>query len=49
MKKTIKKEMFRQHDQDIGMLFGLAIGDAMGAPIEFQDARSPENLSLIHI
>ena len=43
MKKTIKKEMFRQHDQDIGMLFGLAIGDAMGAPIEFQDARSPEN------
>ena len=30
-------------DSDIGMLIGLAIGDALGAPLEFQPARDPEN------
>ena len=30
-------------DSDIGMLMGLAIGDALGAPLEFQPARDPEN------
>jgi len=30
-------------DSDIGLFLGLAIGDAMGAPIEFQPSREPEN------
>ena len=30
-------------DSRIGMMIGLAIGDAMGAPIEFTDAREPED------
>ena len=30
-------------ESDIGMLMGLAIGDALGAPLEFQPARDPEN------
>ena len=42
MKKAIKKEMFRQHDQDIGMLFGLAIG-CDGCTHRVSGARSPEN------
>ena len=30
-------------DSDIGMFLGLAIGDALGAPLEFQPAREPDN------
>lgn len=30
-------------ESHFGTMLGLAIGDAMGAPIEFQDAREPEN------
>ena len=30
-------------DSDIGMFIGLAIGDALGAPLEFQPARDPKN------
>lgn len=30
-------------DSDFGIMLGLAIGDAMGAPIEFQDGREPED------
>jgi ADP-ribosylglycohydrolase len=26
-----------------GMLIGLAVGDALGAPLEFQEARDPDN------
>lgn len=32
-----------KQDWALGMLFGLAIGDAMGAPLEFQSPREPEN------
>jgi ADP-ribosyl-[dinitrogen reductase] hydrolase len=31
-------------DKSIGMFLGLAIGDALGAPLEFKEARSPDNL-----
>jgi len=31
------------HDTAVGMLVGLAVGDALGAPIEFQPARDPSN------
>lgn len=31
------------HDTAVGMLVGLAVGDALGAPLEFQDALEPEN------
>ena len=27
----------------MGLMFGLAIGDAMGAPIEFEDGREPDD------
>ena len=30
-------------DKSIGMFMGLAIGDALGAPLEFQEAREPDN------
>ncbi len=30
-------------DKATGMLVGLAIGDALGAPLEFQEAREPKN------
>jgi ADP-ribosyl-[dinitrogen reductase] hydrolase len=30
-------------DWALGMMFGLAIGDALGAPIEFQPSREPED------
>ena len=30
-------------DKSIGMFMGLAIGDALGAPLEFQEARKPNN------
>ena len=30
-------------DSDVGMFIGLAIGDALGAPLEFQPARDPNN------
>ena len=30
-------------DKSIGMFIGLAIGDALGAPLEFQEAREPHN------
>ena len=30
-------------DKSIGMFIGLAIGDALGAPLEFQEAREPDN------
>ena len=30
-------------DKSIGMFIGLAIGDALGAPLEFQEAREPGN------
>ena len=28
-------------DNAMGMLVGLAVGDALGAPLEFQEARKP--------
>ena len=28
-------------DQAMGMFVGLAIGDALGAPLEFQQSRNP--------
>ena len=43
MEKVIGKDILKEHDHEIGMLIGLAIGDAMGAPIEFEKPRSPEN------
>ena len=30
-------------DSDVGMFIGLAVGDALGAPLEFQPARDPDN------
>jgi len=30
-------------DQAVGMMIGLAVGDALGAPLEFLDAREPED------
>ena len=33
----------RIEDSAYGMMIGLAIGDAMGAPLEFQEGREPEN------
>ena len=30
-------------DKSIGMFIGLAIGDALGAPLEFQEASEPNN------
>jgi ADP-ribosyl-[dinitrogen reductase] hydrolase len=35
--------MLNRVDDAIGMLVGLAVGDALGAPLEFQDGREPEN------
>ena len=35
--------MIDARDSQIGMMIGLAIGDAMGAPIEFTSSREPEN------
>ena len=35
--------MTLSHDKALGMMMGLAIGDAMGAPIEFQSAREPDH------
>ena len=31
------------YGQGIGMLLGLAVGDALGAYLEFEEAREPEN------
>ena len=31
------------YGQGAGMLLGLAVGDALGAYLEFEDAREPEN------
>ena len=30
-------------DKKLGLFLGLAIGDALGAPLEFQKAREPDN------
>ena len=30
-------------NNSIGMFIGLAVGDALGAPLEFQKPRTPEN------
>ena len=39
-----KQTVFKNRlDSDIGMFVGLAIGDALGAPLEFQPARDPDN------
>lgn len=35
-------EFSKKLDSSVGMFVGLAIGDAMGAPIEFQPAREPD-------
>ena len=37
------KQAFLYEDWAMGMMFGMAIGDAMGAPIEFQPSREPED------
>jgi ADP-ribosyl-[dinitrogen reductase] hydrolase len=37
------KQAFSYEDWAMGMMFGMAIGDAMGAPIEFQPSREPES------
>ena len=42
MKDTDAK-VYDELNHSIGMLLGLAIGDALGAPIEFQPSREPEN------
>ena len=36
-------EFEQRTDWAMGLMFGLAIGDAMGAPIEFQDGREPDD------
>ena len=36
-------------DSDIGMFMGLAIGDALGAPLEFKPSREPENYIVKYI
>ena len=36
-------DLTSQENWALGMMFGLAIGDAMGAPIEFQPSREPED------
>ena len=40
--KNIYPKLSQKIDSSVGMFVGLAIGDAMGAPIEFQRAREPE-------
>lgn len=35
--------MIAQKDRQLGIMFGLAIGDAMGAPIEFTKSREPKD------
>ena len=40
--KNIYPKLSQKFDSSVGMFVGLAIGDAMGAPIEFQRAREPE-------
>ena len=35
----------QRKDWAMGLMFGLAIGDAMGAPIEFEDGREPDDTS----
>ena len=35
-------EFEQRTDWAMGLMFGLAIGDAMGAPIEFEDGREPD-------
>ena len=37
------KQFHPNEDWALGMMFGMAIGDAMGAPIEFQKSREPED------
>ena len=37
------KQSFSYEDWAMGMMFGMAIGGAMGAPIEFQPSREPKN------
>ena len=37
------KQAFSYEDWAMGMMFGMAIGDAMGAPNEFQPSREPDN------
>ena len=39
--KTIYPIFDDELNYAVGMFVGLAIGDAMGAPIEFQEAREP--------
>ena len=36
-------EFEQRTDWAMGLMFGLAIGDAMGAPIEFEDGREPDD------
>ena len=36
-------ELDQRKDWAMGMMFGLAIGDAMGAPIEFEQGREPDD------
>ena len=36
-------EFDQRKDWAMGMMFGLAIGDAMGAPIEFEEGREPND------
>ena len=36
-------EFEKRTDWAMGLMFGLAIGDAMGAPIEFEDGREPDD------
>ena len=39
--KTLYPKLPDKLDSAVGMFVGLAIGDAMGAPIEFQSSREP--------
>ena len=41
--KALYPKLPNELDSAVGMFVGLAIGDAMGAPIEFQAAREPLN------
>src|SRR5258708_38659476 len=40
---TTPEEHVRLQDRFRGVLVGLAVGDALGGPVEFQPARAPEH------
>lgn len=39
----LKSQKIMSHNEALGMMEGLAIGDAFGAYLEFSDRREPDN------